>query len=211
MLQQALTLHEMAVGLSVFGLLSVQPLPDVFYKLEGSKNKDPLAGAIFGSSFYRVFMLASDLESYRVHMRELQDLSRRPYHEVVSEIYATNNLWRQKMGMIASLVTPGMIRCSSFVAKGEAMHRLSRLGLAAEAYRLKHGKLPHALDDLVPEFIPRIPIDPCDGKPMHLRMEGGDLHIYSVGLDLQDNGGKIPENPNQMDGVDIVFRLKGKI
>lgn len=209
MLQQALTLHEVALGLSCFGLLSVQPLPEVFYKLEGGKNKDPMAGAVFGSSFYRVFMLASDLESYRMHMRELQDLSRRPYYEAVSDIYATSNQWRPKLGMIASLITPAMVRCSSFVAKGEAMHRLSRLGLAAAAYRLKHGKLPPTLDAMVPEFIPRIPTDPCDGKPMHMRMDGGNLHIYSIGLDLKDNGGKVPENPSQWDGADIVFRLKG--
>jgi len=97
------------------------------------------------------------------------------------------------------------------VAMGEAVHRLSRLGLAATAYRLRHGKLPAALEAMTPEFMPRIPADPFDGKAMRMKMDGTDLLIYSIGSDLKDDGGA--ENPDRSFQFqdDIVFRLRGEL
>ena len=105
--------------------------------------------------------------------------------------------------------TPAFTKCFNRVALAEAMHRLSRLGLAAAAYRLKHGTLPTTPDELIPDFIPRFPADPFDGKPLRMKMDGPDLLFYSIGMDQKDDGGKKAEARNLFEG-DIVFRLKGK-
>jgi hypothetical protein len=62
--------------------------------------------------------------------------------------------------------------------------------LAVERYRLKYGKLPGLVTELVPEFLGAVYLDPFDGKPLRyvLRAEGGYM-IYSIGEDGVDNGG----------------------
>ncbi len=44
--------------------------------------------------------------------------------------------------------------------------RRTRLLIAAERYRVKHGRVPDTVDDLVPEFLPSPPGDPSTGAPL---------------------------------------------
>ena len=60
--------------------------------------------------------------------------------------------------------------------------------LALKCYKLKYDALPNSLNDLVPEFLPAVPMDDFDGKP--LRYSKDKKTIYSVGLDLVDEGGR---------------------
>jgi len=62
-------------------------------------------------------------------------------------------------------------------------------GLAVERYRLAHGALPETLRDLVPTYIPDVPLDPFDGKPLRYRHLEHGYAIYSVGADENDDGG----------------------
>jgi hypothetical protein len=47
--------------------------------------------------------------------------------------------------------------------------------------------LPESLSELVPKYLPKVPIDPFDGKPLRYSKEKGI--IYCVGKDLKDSGG----------------------
>jgi len=60
--------------------------------------------------------------------------------------------------------------------------------LALKCYKLKTGSLPRTLDELVPEYFPNVPLDQMDGKPF--RYLPDRKIIYSVGLDIVDDGGK---------------------
>ena len=51
----------------------------------------------------------------------------------------------------------------------EADIRLCRTAVAIERYRLKYGKLPEKLPDLVPEFLAAVPLDPFDGRNLRYR------------------------------------------
>jgi hypothetical protein len=64
-----------------------------------------------------------------------------------------------------------------------------RLTIACKRYERKYGNLPETLEKLVPEFIPVVPTDPFDGKPMRYSRE--QRLIWSVGLDGQDNDGRM--------------------
>jgi hypothetical protein len=50
------------------------------------------------------------------------------------------------------------------------------------------------LDELVPDHLPEIPIDPFDSAGRHLLYlhNDGDYVLYSVGEDHEDNGGRSP-------------------
>ena len=64
------------------------------------------------------------------------------------------------------------------------------LALAITRFQLSNGKLPDSLDELIPNFIGQIPVDPMTGKDMLFRADDSNFRIYSVGLDMDDDGGE---------------------
>jgi hypothetical protein len=72
----------------------------------------------------------------------------------------------------------------------DALASLSDLARAAEGFRLLHGSYPTSLNDLVPEFIDQVPLDPYGGAPLRAIVADGGLVLYSVGWDGEDNGGR---------------------
>jgi hypothetical protein len=65
--------------------------------------------------------------------------------------------------------------------------------LATERYRLSHHQWPETLEQLVPEYLPAVLIDPFNGQPMKMLVTSEELTIYSVGTDREDNRGKLSE------------------
>jgi len=72
----------------------------------------------------------------------------------------------------------------------ETARRVVVTAIALKRFQLKHGKLPGTLDELSPEFLGAVPIDPYDGKPLryHPNADGTYL-LYSIGEDGKDDGG----------------------
>ena len=61
-------------------------------------------------------------------------------------------------------------------AKTRAQVYLSETALAIERYRLAHhDQLPATLQDLVPAYLPAVPADPFDGKPLRYQMSSERL------------------------------------
>jgi hypothetical protein len=75
----------------------------------------------------------------------------------------------------------------------------AKAGLAAEEFRVEHGRLPHDWNELVPRYLPSIPHDSFAGGPFQFKTTADGIVIYSVGTDRKDDGGD-PER-------DIVFRV----
>ena len=77
-------------------------------------------------------------------------------------------------------------------AEAEARRRIIIAAIALERYHSRHGSYPKTLPDLVPELLKDPPIDYMDGKPLRYRLtDDGHFVLYSVGLDCDDNGGKM--------------------
>ena len=62
----------------------------------------------------------------------------------------------------------------------EARQGLADLALAMTAYKSAKGRYPEKLEELVPNYIDRIPIDPFDGKPLKMKPVKGGLELYST-------------------------------
>ena len=74
--------------------------------------------------------------------------------------------------------------------RAETDRSLSLSAIALKRYSLRHGKLPATLDALVPEFLPSVPVDYMDGKPVKYRLNDENAFtLYSVGEDGKDDGG----------------------
>lgn len=73
--------------------------------------------------------------------------------------------------------------------RSTAMVRLLQTDLALHLYQSHHGALPQRLGDLVPDYLPDLPLDPYSQKPLVYRANGDSFLLYSVGHDRIDNGG----------------------
>ncbi|MDH5508792.1 MAG: hypothetical protein OEZ32_00380 [Nitrospinota bacterium] len=92
----------------------------------------------------------------------------------------------------------------------EARYYLAKTALAAQIYHARAERYPASLDDLAPDYITSVPIDPFDGKPLKMVSVEDGILIYSVGPDYTDNGGKTEKEKSLLDikdGEDIVFPL----
>lgn len=73
--------------------------------------------------------------------------------------------------------------------RAKAYVRCARVAFAVERFMLAKGRLPSAIDELVPEFIEALPVDPFDGRAIRYTVSSGVYSVYSVGEDGVDDGG----------------------
>jgi hypothetical protein len=201
--RRAMATEDVIFGLTTFASLA-----------EGDQGVIDAAGewmsapslAVLGSPIYRVFFLRDDLAAYRRVMRDMQDLAAKPYFEARPDWQALDQSWRQnRRGIVTALMAPATERVVTTANEADAGRLLARAALALMAYRAKTGAYPDKLDALVPEYLPRVPLDPFSGRPLRLKRDGTGVVIYSVGRDLADDGGR-PAEPGKPGG-DLVFRL----
>jgi hypothetical protein len=99
--------------------------------------------------------------------------------------------------MSESIVTLGGV--IKKVMRVEAAKQVTLTAIALKRYQLKYGKYPADLNSLVPEFVPKVPLDPVDGQPLRYRLNAdGTFLLYSVGDNGRDDGG----NPALEKGVE---------
>ena len=93
-------------------------------------------------------------------------------------------------GLVATFV-PVLTRYDERMRQAQADHHATLVCLAVLAYHAKTARYPATLDALVPEYLPSLPIDPYDGKPLKYRPTdgGADFVLYSIAADFSDDGG----------------------
>jgi hypothetical protein len=109
----------------------------------------------------------------------------------------------QPYGRPALALLPAIDKVAKPEQRSRAELACAAVALAAERYRLAHGRWPDALVDLKPAFLAQIPQDPFVPAPLHYRRLEDGVVIYSIGLDQQDNGGHFDRKDSFADGVDI--------
>jgi hypothetical protein len=86
-------------------------------------------------------------------------------------------------------------------AKADRSLTTSRLAIAVaglERHRLATGRYPKSLDDLVPRWVPAVPLDPMDGQPLRYRLNAdGTFTLYSVGPNHDDDHGVFESQQSQ--------------
>ncbi|MFO0815902.1 MAG: hypothetical protein U0796_22005 [Gemmatales bacterium] len=96
------------------------------------------------------------------------------------------------------------------IAKAILIHRARcrciAAALAAERYRLAKGSWLTSWEQLSPDFMASVPLDPFTGKPLILKPLSDGLMIYSVGWNGTDENGAIFPVDRQIYG-DIGYRL----
>jgi hypothetical protein len=94
------------------------------------------------------------------------------------------------------------------LADAEAGRRLTITAIALKRYELAHNAYPASLNELVPIYLPKVPLDFMDGEPLRYKLRpDGSFLLYSVGDDGEDNGGDptTASGNNWLRGRDIVW------
>jgi hypothetical protein len=75
--------------------------------------------------------------------------------------------------------------------------RLAATVLAIRLYEIDKGRRPETLDQLVPDYLPAVPLDPmvAGGQPLRYRADATRPVVYSVGKNGVDDGGKPFDRP----------------
>jgi len=83
-----------------------------------------------------------------------------------------------------------LVKTMSRALRAETERATILSAVALKRYQLRHGRLPPTLDALTPDFLPSVPTDYIDGKPLKYSLNpNGSFRLYSVGEDGVDNSG----------------------
>jgi len=111
---------------------------------------------------------------------------------VVTELSQHSSMLRHPDYLFARLILPAVSQVSNNALLQDARRQQALAGLALERFFVKHARYPAMLAELTPEFLPAIPNDPCDGKPLRYRTTPeGRYRLWSVGFDGKDDDGNV--------------------
>jgi hypothetical protein len=144
------------------------------------------------------------IKNAQLPMQEQAEVEKRIDQEVRAQV-APSAL--PGMAMITRLLLPAVSKASEAVRRKHAMLRCTIVALAAERYRREKKTWPDKIDQLCPQFLAAVPLDPFDGKPLRYRRVRDGVVIYSAGHDVVDNGGNLDREHLSSPGVDLGFRL----
>ncbi len=133
------------------------------------------------TKMWRVFFLPSELRAANLITQRLC----RPaetYADIQSNLDSINEARQAgEMGILTSSSVPvGYTRYLHGAMRDDALLGLSDIALAAAAFKDVKGSYPASAEDLVPDFIDRIPLDPFNGQPLKIRAAEGGLELYSA-------------------------------
>ena len=90
-------------------------------------------------------------------------------------------------------------------ARNEARMKEGILALTLKIYKEKYGDYPESLNKLTPEILTSLPLDPFTGKNYIYRKKDQGFIVYSLGDNLEDDGGKSHRGMKWKGDFDIVW------
>ena len=154
-----------------------------------------------GAMGWRIFLSEADELFYLRNMQGQIDalrllLRQRDWSGVQTNLAAVRaellifDTWRGNLLLVSSMAIPNLSKAMLNSVRHEARRELTLAAVALERHRRRHGHHPATLSQLVPEFLPAMPVDWMDGKPLRYRLNpDGTYTLWSVGEDFKDDGG----------------------
>ena len=87
--------------------------------------------------------------------------------------------------------------------------RVAQTVLGIERYRAAHANaLPESLEQLVPDYLPQVPDDPCSGGKLRFKKLDRGYVVYGTGSDGRDDGGLEKQTGGTVANFDITFTIE---
>ena len=96
---------------------------------------------------------------------------------------------QQLADMLFALMLPAVAQSGIAETRAETQLRLTRLALMLGACRADQGAYPEALEELSPDYLTDIPLDPFLDEPFRYERTESGYRLYSVGDNMTDDGG----------------------
>ncbi len=109
--------------------------------------------------------------------------------------------------VLVRMLLPSLSRSVVLHLRITAQLECTRVALAAERFRLKTGRLPTSIAELVPDYLDGVPDDPFSDGPLLLRETEDGIVVYSVNEDGEDDGGIVARQEDGPPYLDMGFRL----
>jgi hypothetical protein len=139
------------------------------------------------------------LARYDVIMDEASERIAKPYWERGPEIdydATLSTTGAQRAGNIFIGLLMPILDGIAFTVERRNQSRTTTLTLLAlHRYKKRHSSWPRSLDELVPEFLPEVPRCTFTGKPLGMLINDAGPVLYSVGPDMEDDGGMPTDVP----------------
>jgi hypothetical protein len=113
-------------------------------------------------------------------------------------------LWNRISYAMTMLVSPAYRQALTAFARMSAKRDFTDAALAAELFRRRQGRWPETLDELVPDFLPRVPLDAFTDQPLKMTSTADEFKVYSVGSDGKDDNGNLSDRDAPSTDVGIV-------
>jgi hypothetical protein len=92
---------------------------------------------------------------------------------------------------LAKMLLPALSKVIVKAAYGQCVLSLADTACALERFRISHGSYPEQLQELVPQYLEKLPLDVITGDSLiYRRFETGRFILYSVGWNQTDDGGQ---------------------
>lgn len=105
--------------------------------------------------------------------------------------------------MFIDLFDNGHVSITKLQITTQEQLKLAPVALAIGGYHAEHGAYPPDLHALVPAYLDSLPTDFATGELPVYKVEDGAAIVYSLGTDLEDDGGV-----DDLNEGDIVFRIQ---
>lgn len=130
------------------------------------------------------------------------------------EAMHANALTRSRY-LLLSILLPALEKAVTTLDQANARRDATIAALALHRWHAEHGSFPESLDALVPAYLPRLPLDPVDGKPLRYAITPDGPVLYSLGADGDDDGGArlgeehkvMPPHSDMTDGDWILYPI----
>jgi hypothetical protein len=108
----------------------------------------------------------------------------------LEDIQKMQRQYFKPFSILSMVGIPNHIKASQTAARNQTKANLTLLAVALEQYRKGHGQYPTNLDQMIPQFVERIPNDIINGQPLKYRRTDDRSYIlYSIGWNEKDDGG----------------------
>lgn len=142
--------------------------------------------------------------------RELSEFAKRWFDECEATHRGPMHTWvtpdpcderlRQLQGSLTQRLRymPALLLLPAISSVSVASERLCQqrdgvlTAIALELYHRRHSEWPTTLDELVPRYLPALPLDRFTGNALRYKIAADKPLIYACGFDQQDDGGRHP-------------------
>lgn len=141
---------------------------------------------------------------------ELTKNSRSPFKSGLTALFGGPEGRGKQLGaVLCALLLPAVQQAYNATWRIEATADVTRLGFAAEGYRMTHKEYPASLDLLADQFDGTLPLDPYTRSSYRYVKHADGFVVYSVGINQRDDGGLTygETNDANTDADDVRFRI----